>query len=153
MKEERTLEFRVLFSERVLPSFFSFLPLVLIPASIWLVLLPIIGNWGLFIGTVLAIVVGALMIYSSPRIQIIDGSLVVNQAHLRVEEILKVEPISAEDMFEARGRKLDARAFLALQSSVKTGIRITLRPSSDPTPYWLVSSRRAQQICSILPKK
>jgi hypothetical protein len=94
-----------------------------------------------------------IVIYSSPRIQIIDGSLVVNQAHLRVEEILKVEPISAEDMFEARGRKLDARAFLALQSSVKTGIRITLKPSSDPTPYWLVSSRRAQQICSILPKK
>lgn len=147
------MESRELFSERVLPSIFSFLPLVLIPASIWLVLLPIIGNGGLFIGIAIAVVAGALLVYSSPRIQIINGFLVVNQARLKVEEISRVETISAEEMFEARGSKLDARAFLALQSSVKTGIRITPKESEDPTPYWLVSSRRALQIATILLKK
>jgi len=40
------------------------------------------------------------------------------------------------------GPKADARAYLLLRPYVRTGVRIAIEEPNDPTPYWLVSSRR-----------
>jgi hypothetical protein len=44
----------------------------------------------------------------------------------------------------------DARAHLVLRPYIKTAVEITLDDPDDPVPYWLVSTRRPQQLAAAL---
>ncbi|NCZ73340.1 MAG: DUF3093 family protein, partial [Actinobacteria bacterium] len=41
-------------------------------------------------------------------------------------------------------------AHLALRFWVKTGVKITISDHRDPTPYWLLSSRKSDEIVRAL---
>ena len=49
-------------------------------------------------------------------------------------------------MRHAAGPGLDARAHLCLRGWVRPGLRLDLVDPQDPTPYWLVSSRRPERL-------
>jgi hypothetical protein len=49
-----------------------------------------------------------------------------------------------------RGVDLDARAFLKIRPWVKPVVRIELDDDNDPTPYWLVSTRRPKELAAAL---
>jgi hypothetical protein len=58
--------------------------------------------------------------------------------------------LDAESMRAARGRSLDARAYLCIRGWLPQGVKVTLRDPADPTPYWLISSRRPDDFVSAL---
>ena len=41
---------------------------------------------------------------------------------------------------------LDARAYLCIRGWIPTGIRVAVADPQDPTPYWLVSTRRPEEL-------
>jgi hypothetical protein len=49
-------------------------------------------------------------------------------------------------MRQARGIRLDARAYLCIRGWLPAGARVILDDPEDPTPYWLVSSRRPEAL-------
>jgi hypothetical protein len=49
-------------------------------------------------------------------------------------------------MRNERGILLNPKAFLALRFWIKTGVKIYLSDDRDPTPYWLISSRKGNLI-------
>jgi hypothetical protein len=53
-----------------------------------------------------------------------------------------------EETRRRAGVEADARAHLVLRPYVKTAVEITLNDQDDPVPYWLVSSRRPQQLAT-----
>ena len=55
-------------------------------------------------------------------------------------------------MKHERGPGLNPRAFLAIRFWIKGGIKVTLNDARDPTPYWLVSTKKAEEIKSALGK-
>ena len=53
-------------------------------------------------------------------------------------------------MRQAHGPRLDARAYLCLRGWIPTGVRIALADPQDPTPYWLLSTRRPEALAAAL---
>jgi hypothetical protein len=79
-------------------------------------------------------------------------SLCVGKAEIEARLIKEVVLLNEADMKFERGPGLDPRAYLALRFWVKGGMKILLDDPRDPTPYWLVSSRRADEFKSYLGK-
>ena len=130
-----------LYRERIWPSPWVFVSTALvIPASL-LVFLPI----NLFAGMVIAIVLyGAtvtVLVATSPVISVSPGELVAGRARVPVDLISTVSAFEGEEATLQRGRLLDARAWLLIRGWVSPVVRIELSDESDPTPYWIVSTR------------
>ncbi|PFG43426.1 Protein of unknown function (DUF3093) [Isoptericola jiangsuensis] len=139
------------FRERLLPgpgAWLIALGLGVIAAVIMLPLQPLMApGVGVLVGaaTVVALVA------TSPVVEVGDGVLRAGPARVPVDLLGRVTPIfSAEEMRVALGPDLDARAYVCLRSWARTGLRVELRDPGDPTPYWLVSTRRPDELAEAL---
>lgn len=74
----------------------------------------------------------------------------VGRAQIERKYISSIEALDAEAMRITRGPKADPAAYLALRFWVATGVKITINDPKDPTPYWLVSTKRAEKLISTL---
>ncbi|GAB3280429.1 DUF3093 domain-containing protein [Kineosporia babensis] len=99
------------------------------------------------IGTavVMAAVVLGLVVLWTPRLDLTKGVFSAGRAKVPATLVAKVEPLDAAEMRTALGAGLDARAYRSTRAWVKTGIKVTLDDPQDPTPYWLLSTRRPQE--------
>jgi Protein of unknown function (DUF3093) len=145
------------FSEWQLPNFSSFLPHLLIAPAIWMTLAPFNPDLGLIVGLLLTAATVALRFAVARRIIVTETSLLLGKATLPLEFIGKVESIPKEEQFFARGALADPRAFFQLKSGLPDLVRIQITDPSDPTPYALVSCRKASEFIAALdeakPKK
>ena len=72
------------------------------------------------------------------------------RAHLPLAAIARTVSVPASARTAAMGRQLDPEAFVAQRPWVKTMVLIVLDDEDDPTPYWLVSSRRPERLMEAL---
>ena len=135
---------QAIYQERVIPGAGGFIPLALIPPTVYLTLSPINAQLGVFIGILGALLAIALMILLSPVIELSNETLRVGKAEIPREALGLATPIEAADAFSERGPKLNARAFIKFQPTVKTLIKIEIIDPQDPTPYLLFSTRHAE---------
>jgi hypothetical protein len=113
---------QVIYFERVIPKWTSFLPILLIFPTFWLTLAPINELVGAVSGIVVTAVTVLIMILSS------------------VNLLGRADIAPPGDRLASRIPDLDARAFLALQNSRKGLIKLEIKDANDPTPYWLFST-------------
>jgi hypothetical protein len=100
----------------------------------------------LILGLTLAAATLALSISSRLTLIVSDGFLSVGRAQIENKYIKEVYILDESAMAYERGAGLNPRAFLALRFWVKTGVKILLNDPLDPTPYWLISTRRAREL-------
>jgi hypothetical protein len=141
---------QILYSERVTPTWFAFLPLLAIFPTFWLAFAPINLIAGVVSGLAVTALVAVLMVGLSPRIIVQKGRLRVSGASVATEFLGELEIIGIADRFAERGPRLNANAFVALQSSRKGLLKIHLTDSRDTTPYWLVSSRNPVKLAGFI---
>jgi len=139
---------QVLFSERLWPS-----------PGIWTATAGFGAALGLIpapIDTGVAVVVGVLgVIGLVTALTVTTPLLILTPAHFRAGRAVvparflgPVEVQDDEQMRQARGRGLDARAYLCLRGWLPAGAKVMLTDPDDPTPYWLVSSRRPEALAA-----
>ncbi|HXD25727.1 MAG TPA: DUF3093 domain-containing protein [Propionibacteriaceae bacterium] len=106
--------------------------------------------WG--IGTALATVMVAAAIFISAAVVIsIDAREIrIGRASIEHAYIASSQALAAEEARQRAGVGADARAHLVLRPYVRTAVEITLDDPDDPVPYWLVSTRRPQQLAEAL---
>jgi hypothetical protein len=143
---------QILYHERVTPSWFAFLPLLAIFPTFWLAFAPISLVAGISSGAIVTVLVAFLMVRLSPIITVQRGRLSVSGASVDTEYLGNVEVIPKAEAFAEKGPRLNANAYLALQSSRKGLLKIHLTDSRDTTPYWLVSSRNPGKLASWIEK-
>ncbi|WP_350349746.1 DUF3093 domain-containing protein [Agromyces sp. G08B096] len=138
------------YRERMWPSPWIYVSsLLLIPASI-LVLAPVSLPAGIVTGLVLYLGgVGALSL-TAPVVEVADGRLRAGRAEIATA--LTGEAVAAEgDAARTElGTGLDARAFLVIRGWIRPVVRIPIADPADPTPYWLVSSRRPNELAAAI---
>ncbi|MFD4294834.1 DUF3093 domain-containing protein [Rhodococcus sp. NPDC058505] len=78
------------------------------------------------------------------------GELRVGRAHLPVDVIARVAVVPPSAKSAALGRQLDPAAFVQNRTWIKTMLLIVLDDPDDPTPYWLVSTRRPHELAAAL---
>jgi hypothetical protein len=139
-----------LYSEWVLPNWTSFLPILAIYPTAWATFVPFDVNLGIVVGIALTLLVPVLMVAKSSKVAVFEDSLRVANAQIDRKFIVRSEVIGPDQAFAERGRDLDSRAFIHFQGSVKTLIKVYLNDPEDPTPYWLFSTRKPEQLKKVL---
>lgn len=113
-------------------------------ATFWVamvVAIPEAAAWGIA-AAFMALLAAALWSYGGARIVVEDGWLYAGQAKIKVNFIGDVLTLDKHATREWSGPLADARAFLLLRPYLPLSVRIGIADADDPTPYWLVSTRR-----------
>ena len=84
------------------------------------------------------------------RVFISKDYLYANKAKIEIKYIKKVIPLNKSEFRDLNGVSADPAAFLATNFWTNTGVKIELKDKTDPTPYWLISSKRATEIAEKL---
>jgi hypothetical protein len=143
----------VLFKEVIRP------PLWLLAFIYFLLLSLVIAIWAAFdnrsafiawIAASVGVVVIALSAQS--EITLDENELRIGRAHIEVKYLKSVELLTKDEIRLLRTRDADPAAYLAITFWISTGVKITLQDERDSTPYWLVSSRKAEELTRTLYK-
>jgi hypothetical protein len=80
-----------------------------------------------------------------------DGEVLkIDKANIEVKYLGKVTVLDKTAMRLLRTRDADPAAYLAIKFWEPRGLRIDLRDPRDKTPYWLVTSKRGEEIAALL---
>ncbi|MDM7853569.1 DUF3093 domain-containing protein [Cellulomonas alba] len=102
-------------------------------------------------GAVAVLVVGVvLLVRTSPRVEVAGGELRAGQAHIPVQLLAQPQALDAQRTRTELGPRLDARAHVCLRGWIPTAVRVEVVDPEDPTPYWLVSTRRPDDLVRAL---
>jgi hypothetical protein len=91
-----------------------------------------------------------IAVKSKSEILVADGQLMAGGAHIDLKYLGEVQSLNRDEMRLLRTRDADPAAFLAIKFWISTGVKITLNDQRDPTPYWLVSCRKMEELKNTL---
>lgn len=138
------------YRERLWPAVWVFAATALvIPASL-LVFLPISMTAGIVCAIVLYGAVVVTLLLTTPVVEVDDAVFTAGRARLPRTVIASVTSFTGEDATAQRGTQLDARAWLLLRGWIPDVVKVQLDDPSDPTPYWLVSTRHPAELAAAL---
>ena len=137
-------------SERLWPSPGIWAVTIGFGAALGLVPAPISTDAGAIVSVVGVVVLVTLLIVATPTLSVTADEFVAGRARIPVSMVSEVKELNAEEMRQAIGVDLDARAYLCIRGWLPTGVMVVLKDPEDPTPYWLVSTRRPQTIATAL---
>lgn len=123
--------------------------LLLIPASI-LVLAPVSLPAGIVTGIVLYVALVGSLTMTAPVIEVNGGRLRAGRAEIALDDIGEATPADEEQARIERGTGLDARAYLVIRGWIKPVVRVPVVDPADPTPYWLISTRRPKELAAAI---
>jgi hypothetical protein len=121
-------------------------------ASMLIAFLVATPAWVAVAGTavLVALVLTLFLGYGAARVSVRDGVLTAGRARISLEHVGEVEALDAAETRLLAGRHADARAYLLLRPYLSRAVRIGIDDPADPTPYWLVSSRRPDRLAAAL---
>ncbi|WP_448810216.1 DUF3093 domain-containing protein [Agromyces bauzanensis] len=123
--------------------------LLLVPASM-LVLAPVSLPAGIATGVILYLAVIGSLSLTAPVIEVQDGMLRAGRAEISLAHTGEAVAAFDSDARIERGTGLDARAFLVIRGWVQPLVKVPITDPTDPTPYWLVSSRRPNELAAAI---
>lgn len=135
-----------------MPNFGTFAAVFALLPSLTIVSEPFDIRIGLAIGIVVVITIWTLLIFRAPTIELSNLELKVGRVGIFRNLIGQAEVISKDRIFLERGPNLDPGAHKVFQGSVKTAIKIAILDPEDPTPYWLISTRKPDKLAELLEK-
>jgi hypothetical protein len=84
------------------------------------------------------------------KVAVDSGELWVGDAHLPLEFVGAVETFHAKEKRRVLGPNLDPAAHLLHRGWVGPLVRVEVTDPADPTPYWVFSTRRPNELAALL---
>ncbi|GAA1820298.1 DUF3093 domain-containing protein [Luedemannella flava] len=109
---------------------------------------PGIRDGAIIVGAVLLL--GAMAWLSRIGVRVDAERLRVDDANLPREFIAGAYAVDAQERRELLGVDADPLAFVIIRPWVRGTVRVDLNDPADPTPYWLISSRRPDRLVAAL---
>ena len=78
------------------------------------------------------------------------GAFRAGRAEIPIDLLAMPEALDREAARRAAGVEADARAYLLLRPYLSRAVRVQVVDPEDPTPYWLVSTRRPRTLAAVL---
>lgn len=139
-----------LYRERLAPGIGMWIACLGVGAASFLVGAPINITAGVVAGIVMFALLGSLLFFTSPIIEITPTLLRVGRAQIEREHAGRAYAFRGEQARIATGPALDGRAFMCFRGWISSVVRIQITDPADPTPYWIASSRNPERIAEIL---
>jgi hypothetical protein len=141
----------VRYSERLWPSAWVWAVVLLVAASGGLVVVRVAPLW---VSVVVAVACVALAAWgltrSSSRVAVVGDDLVAGRARIPVTLLGAPRVVERAEFLRLRGPGADVRAYLCQRGWIPQGVQVDVADPQDPTPYWLVSSRRPRRLAAAL---
>lgn len=122
---------------------------LVIPAAA-LVFLPINQIVGSITGVVLYLACAGLLTLTSPVVTVSADGVSAGRATLPARVIGDVTAYRGGEATLQRGQVLDARAWLVIRGWIDPVVRLEVVDESDPTPYWIISTRRPTELVAAI---
>jgi len=148
-----SLDSREVFVERQWPSFATWL---LAPGSglfAGLCVFPLSDVAAVAVLLAVTLTVAIVLARTAERVTVTDGAdpgLRAGRAFLEAWHVGEVTELDREASRQALGPGSDARAYLAHRGWIHTAVRVRVLDQEDPTPYWLISTRRPAELAAAL---
>ena len=130
----------------------SFLAGLLIIPALTVLFTPWSLPAGLVAGVIAYALILTIFLLASRRVQVIGSKFTAGYASIDVAHLGEAQVLNDQELRVAIGRRLDARAYLCVTGWVKGGVKISINDVDDPTPYWVVTTRRPQQLLDAIAK-
>lgn len=143
----------VLFTEKLWPSAWVWLVAAGLAGAGILVFAPISPAAGFTAAAVLFAIQAALLILSTPAVTVTGRTLQVGRAVIERRLLGPAEAFRKEEATAERGTRLNGLAYLCIRGWIDPVVRIDINDPSDPTPYWLTSTRRPEELVAALSAK
>lgn len=141
------------YRERLLPGVGFFVALLLLIPAVALVMTPINATVAWPTAIALYAFAAVIFIVLSPVVEVRDGMLTAGRAQIPIEFIGEVEALGSDALRAAIGSESDARNFLLVRGWIHRGLRIEITDEADPTPNWIVTSRKPLTLAKALGAK
>jgi hypothetical protein len=138
------------YRERLWPAPWVFIATALVVPASLLVFLPISLPVGMVVAVGLYGAIVVVLIATTATIEVTEDGFRAGRAHIDPTYIGAVQAFEGQDAVAQRGVELDARAWLLLRGWISGVVRVEIEDPQDPTPYWLVSSRRPAELAKAL---
>jgi hypothetical protein len=86
----------------------------------------------------------------STKVEVSGGELKAGDAHIPLDLLGDVEIIEPQDRRKAMGPYLDPAAYVVHRGWVKPLVRVRVNDPDDPTPYWMISTRRPDELVAAI---
>jgi hypothetical protein len=97
-----------------------------------------------------AVAVLVLLRSSRGRVLVAEGVLHVPGARIPLACVGAVRPLDVEQTRRLRGPTADTRAHVATRPWLSRAVQVRIDDPDDDTPYWLVGTRRPQELTAVL---
>lgn len=124
--------------------YFLFLSLVV---AVWAA----IGNQPAFITwVVLTVLIVLIALKTTLVIEVDESEMRAGPAHIELKYLGKATVLDSKEMGRLRTRDADPASFLIFRFWRSTGVKVEINDTRDKTPYWLITSKRNNELAEIL---
>lgn len=141
------------FQERLWPNVWMWIIAVGVSSAGILVFAPITWAAGFTAAAVLFVIISVLLVVSTPSIVVTGETLTVGRATIERRFIGEVAAFRGGEATAQRGTKLNGLAYLCIRGWIDPVVRMEITDPSDRTPYWLTSTRRPEELVTVLSGK
>lgn len=138
------------YRERLWPSPGLMIALLLLLPAVYMVITPIQASLAIPIAIAVYLLIAGSLVLMSPVVQISGGEFSAGSARIPVTALGEVELLDDAGLRRAIGPGADARAYLLVRGFIHRGIRVEITDPADPTPYWILTTRRPQQLAAAI---
>ena len=144
---------QLLFREKLTPPLWGWVALTGFSLMLAISVSAVFGN---FVAIIVFLILDVLFIFIairfSPVIKVDDQYLYANKAKLPLKIISQATSLNARQTTKIRGVDADPKCFSATSPLINTAIRIDFEDVADPHTYWLLSTRKPEQLSKVLNK-
>jgi hypothetical protein len=140
----------VTFRERLWPGPLGWFLVIGFAGFIAIAVLPVDPAVALVAAAITALAGAVVAVRTSPVVAVVGGELRAGRARIPVGLLGQPRPLDRAGIRTALGPGSDARAHVCLRAWIGSAVEVPLLDPADPTPSWLVSSRRPSTLVAAL---
>ena len=145
---------QLLFREKLTPPIWGWVALTGFCLMLAVSVSAVFGDLAAAIVFVILVVMFIFVGYRfSPVIKVDSEFIYANKAKLPLSIITKATPLSITETTKIRGINADLKCFSATTPLINTSIRIDFEDKDDPHTYWLLSTRKPEELSRVLAQK
>ncbi|GGI84490.1 DUF3093 domain-containing protein [Pseudarthrobacter scleromae] len=143
-------EAEVTYREKLWPNVWIWIISAGVSGAGILVFAPISAAAGYTAAVVLFAIIAVLLVLSTPSIVVTRKTLTVGRATIERRFVGAVQPFRGGEATAERGTRLNGLAYLCIRGWIDPVVKVEITDPSDPTPYWLTSTRRPDELTAAL---
>lgn len=138
------------FRERLTPSPWLLIVLLLLIPAVMLTVTPVNAELAVPIAITVYVLIAGSLVLMSPVIEVANGQLSAGSAKAPIAVVGDIEQLNDAALRDLIGPGADARAFLVVRGYIHRGVRIDIVDEADPTPYWVLTTRKPKELAEAL---